>query len=365
MNHLNDLNPPENPAVSNRGPTAATEPVEAVIFDFDGTLAEVRIDFFDMKRRLAVLAGRFLPYTPEPPQIPALEWLVEVADEIGRGNGGDTWNALKVRQAGEAGSAEKGGNGGYEGNIANDGNARSAANGLEAGSSVAGSGNPGAGKCRVAVGAGNDANERSAGDGEDGGAGTKGELAENFLKRARALILDMELEAARGSALFPFSRGLLASLRDTGVGAGIVTRNSERAVRLVFPDLDDHCACFLAREHVPLVKPDPDHLLRALRALGVAPERALMVGDHPLDVEAGRRAGTRTAAVCTGTAPAERLAAEGPDWVASDCEKLLEILRRDKVLGPLPKRRPPAAQNLLREGLAAVDSGKPRRISDY
>lgn len=38
-------------------------------------------------------------------------------------------------------------------------------------------------------------------------------------------------------------------------------------------------------------KPDPEGLLKALRALAVAPERSLFVGDSELDIEAGHRAG--------------------------------------------------------------------------
>lgn len=41
-------------------------------------------------------------------------------------------------------------------------------------------------------------------------------------------------------------------------------------------------------------KPEPGMLLEALSRLGVEPARAVMIGDSPSDVEAGRRAGTRT-----------------------------------------------------------------------
>jgi phosphoglycolate phosphatase len=71
----------------------------------------------------------------------------------------------------------------------------------------------------------------------------------------------------------------------------------------------------LTRDDVELVKPDPEHLLAALRALEVEPHHALMVGDHPMDVRAGRLAGTRTVAVLTGYSPAERFAPESPDLI--------------------------------------------------
>ncbi|NTW37981.1 MAG: HAD family hydrolase, partial [Syntrophobacteraceae bacterium] len=74
------------------------------------------------------------------------------------------------------------------------------------------------------------------------------------------------------------------------VKAAVITRNCEEAVRLVFPDVDRYCGGLLARDHVPKVKPDPDHLLRALEVLACGVEGVVMVGDHPLDVETGKRA---------------------------------------------------------------------------
>jgi histidinol phosphatase-like enzyme len=36
------------------------------------------------------------------------------------------------------------------------------------------------------------------------------------------------------------------------------------------------------------VKPHPEHLLTALKLLDVPPERAIMVGDHPMDITLGK-----------------------------------------------------------------------------
>jgi len=48
-------------------------------------------------------------------------------------------------------------------------------------------------------------------------------------------------------------------------------------------------------------KPHPECVLEACRRLGVQPAEALMVGDSPLDIEAGRSAGAVTAAALWGT----------------------------------------------------------------
>jgi phosphoglycolate phosphatase len=58
--------------------------------------------------------------------------------------------------------------------------------------------------------------------------------------------------------------------------------------------------------------------LAAERAGGFAPERIVLVGDTPLDVEAARRAGCRVVAVATGRWSAEDLAGHDPDALLPD-----------------------------------------------
>ena len=49
--------------------------IECFVFDFDGTLAELRLDFAEMKLRLNSLAESYMAPTPPPPFLPVLEWL--------------------------------------------------------------------------------------------------------------------------------------------------------------------------------------------------------------------------------------------------------------------------------------------------
>ena len=55
---------------------------EAILFDFDGTLASLHIDFTRLRRKITALAEPFLGEEPEPSELPVLEWLGELADEI-------------------------------------------------------------------------------------------------------------------------------------------------------------------------------------------------------------------------------------------------------------------------------------------
>ena len=138
--------------------------------------------------------------------------------------------------------------------------------------------------------------------------------------------MNMEMEAANKGSLFPFTRSILTDLLQRNIKIAIITRNCERAVRLVFPDLDRFCGGFLAREHVPRIKPDPDHLLRALRQVEATPEAALMVGDHPIDIKTGQDAGVMTAGVWSGRASQEDLDKSGAKWTARNCLELIRVL---------------------------------------
>jgi phosphoglycolate phosphatase len=140
---------------------------------------------------------------------------------------------------------------------------------------------------------------------------------------AMRVIEEVEVETARRCRLFPFTRPVLAALKTRGLPAGVITRNCAAAVFTVFPDLRDHVVCVLTREDVTRPKPYPDHLLQALDLMGVAPAEALMTGDHPMDLLTGKNAGSLTAGVASGGTSLERLAAEGPDFLAADLGELM------------------------------------------
>ncbi|TIH13091.1 HAD family hydrolase [Marinifilum sp. JC120] len=218
--------------------------IEAIIFDFDGTLAELTIDFDEMKKRLKALGRAFLDPLPKK-DAPALEWVDFIADCL-------------------------------------------------------------------------------AEDDPD--------LGKEFHTRCRFLIITMEVEAARNGKLFPFTCEILSSLRNSGIKTGIITRNTASAVRELVPEIDDISGCFLSREDVRNVKPHPEHLFKALEKIGVDASNALMVGDHPMDIETGKRAGAMTAGVATGRMSVEELTKAEPDFVAANCAELMQMLEKEGLV---------------------------------
>lgn len=70
-------------------------------------------------------------------------------------------------------------------------------------------------------------------------------------------------------------------------------------------------------------KPHPDVILKSLEVFGVTPSDALMIGDAPADMDAGRRAGVRLCAVTYGYGKREELARFAPDYWVDDLRQLL------------------------------------------
>jgi phosphoglycolate phosphatase len=149
---------------------------------------------------------------------------------------------------------------------------------------------------------------------------------EAFFEKAMALIEEREMQGARPENLFPFSRRVLGEIRDLEWKIAVLTRNSGASVYRVFPDLARQVDLFLPREKVLRPKPDPTHLLQALGTLQVLPREAVMVGDHPIDIISGRKAGTRTVAVLTGRVQEAEMKEASPDLILPSVESLPELL---------------------------------------
>jgi len=153
--------------------------------------------------------------------------------------------------------------------------------------------------------------------------------AEEFYQEAHRILYEIELRAAEDGRLIPEVERTLKILRGRGIKIGIVTRNCEDAVRKVFPDIDDYCDVFISRNSIKKVKPHPDHLISVLRALDVLGEEAVMIGDHPIDIQAGKRVGMKTIGVLTGRTKREEFEKAGADYVLRDVSEICKIIEGD------------------------------------
>ena len=93
----------------------------------------------------------------------------------------------------------------------------------------------------------------------------------------------------------PDAPGVLAILRQMGLGVAVVTNTPSSLARRVLEGLGLAPDQLVGGSDVPAAKPAPDMVLRACSLLGVAPAEALMVGDSIYDRQAAAAAGVRFA----------------------------------------------------------------------
>lgn len=132
--------------------------------------------------------------------------------------------------------------------------------------------------------------------------------------------------------LFSGVDDVLAHCEKLNVKVGLVT-SGERAV--VEPALQKmgvhhHFHTTVTADDITNFKPHPEPVLKALAALQSKPEETLFVGDHMVDVAAGRAAGTDTAIYFTERHSRfhrmDELQSAGPTFIFSDYKDLLAKL---------------------------------------
>lgn len=137
-------------------------------------------------------------------------------------------------------------------------------------------------------------------------------------QRAFRQLEDMEREGCTNPALLPGATEMLTELAARGVKIGIVTRNCRTVSQTMLAQFDLTHDVLLTRDDVPKAKPHPEHLWDALRALDCAPDAAAMVGDHWMDVAAGKQAGCAVTIGVRGAHPPDWFAPCPPTLVAAD-----------------------------------------------
>jgi HAD superfamily hydrolase (TIGR01509 family) len=119
-------------------------------------------------------------------------------------------------------------------------------------------------------------------------------------RRAEAILERHETAAALTAEPMDGIVPFLEWLEARGLRRGLVTRNSRKSVELVLGRLGLRFDAVVTREDAP-PKPAPDPVWHACRGMQVEPFEALLVGDFEFDMVSGRRAGTRTVLLRSGT----------------------------------------------------------------
>ncbi|MEC2077252.1 pyrophosphatase PpaX [Metabacillus fastidiosus] len=118
------------------------------------------------------------------------------------------------------------------------------------------------------------------------------------------------------------------TLHEKGYKLGIVTTKIRSTVTmgLALTKLDQFFDVVVTIDDVKNAKPDPEPLLLALEQLGSSPDEAIMVGDNSHDIEGGKNAGTKTAAVAWSAKGRDFIESFHPDYMLEKMSDLLKVV---------------------------------------
>lgn len=130
-------------------------------------------------------------------------------------------------------------------------------------------------------------------------------------------------------AAFPGVPEMLQSLRDQGIRMGVVTSKVHWLAHrgLECTGLDGFMEVLVSPDDYPQAhKPEPGPVLYGCELMGVSPDECWYVGDSPFDIEAGNRAGCKTAAALWGMFAEDRLRAQNPTVCCMEPNDFLKAL---------------------------------------
>jgi HAD superfamily hydrolase (TIGR01509 family) len=130
------------------------------------------------------------------------------------------------------------------------------------------------------------------------------------------------------TTIHPSAQMVLRRLKAKGFKLGIITTKYREPVMEVLSHfgIAELFDVVVTGYEVIKHKPAPDIVLEAAKRLRVDPKQCVVVGDSPLDVQAGKQAGAFTIAVLSTTYTRKQLESTKPTIVIEEFEEILNIL---------------------------------------
>lgn len=128
--------------------------------------------------------------------------------------------------------------------------------------------------------------------------------------------------------VFPHVPETIKRLREANIPLGIVTTKMRQgAIKgLDLTELTPFFDTIITFNEVTNAKPHPEPVLKAMKDLHAEPESTLMIGDNYHDIEAGKRAGVKTAGVAWADKGRAYLEAYHPTYMIEDMRDLFDII---------------------------------------
>lgn len=141
-----------------------------------------------------------------------------------------------------------------------------------------------------------------------------------------------------GITTFEGVKTLLTGVKERGVSQAIVTGGDKNVLNVMkHHQIDTFFTSVVHCDRVTFGKPNPEGILLALEECGTLPEEAIMVGDSPSDIFAGKNAGVAVTIGFTGGH------ATRADLMAADADHIVEsIAEMERLLTALIMNQTPA-----------------------
>lgn len=126
---------------------------------------------------------------------------------------------------------------------------------------------------------------------------------------------------------YPTTLITLQALKGAGVVIGAVTTRYGEQVRetLRLSGINEYFQTVITPVDVKNQKPHAEPVLKALESLGVTPQKAVMIGDSPVDILAGKNAGIKTIGALYGF-HGQSLTEVVPDYLVNDISEIIPII---------------------------------------
>ncbi len=128
------------------------------------------------------------------------------------------------------------------------------------------------------------------------------------------------------TSLYPGVKETLHYFRNKNMA--VVSNKPEEFSRSILKGLrvDTYFTLILGGDTIKIKKPHPEPILEVIRRLKIETELTVLIGDSPIDIEAGRQAGVLTCAVTYGFRSRGLLLKSKPDIIIDDIRELKKIL---------------------------------------
>ncbi len=161
-------------------------------------------------------------------------------------------------------------------------------------------------------------------------SGKPAETAKKIRTEVWSLAEKHELEAAQKTSLLPGAIEALKALKKMGFKMALCTINGKKSTERILTrfKLTEFFNATISRDDVGQVKPNPEHCMAAVNALGVGVNKTLVVGDSINDVLVAREIKAVAVGLPTGISSEEQLVRKGANFIITSITDLPVLMDR-------------------------------------